>query len=162
MMMFKNQKGIALLSLLFISGLLLTGCTKAKERFIISSDENGIICSAKSTFNDTIFYENRFQDSTIYYYAPLSKQENEELKKLIISLKLEKSIPKFELRPDSGTFIVVSDAVRFYEANYSIPSRNIKKILGMFRDVSFKMKPCKKVDDFWDVEGVTPPDNPVP
>lgn len=114
--MFKNRKLIGIL----LAALLAMGCKKDTEQFIISSDEGGVICSAKSTFNDTIFYENRFSDATVYYYVTLSDQQNEELRKLIRNLKAEKSIPKFELRPDSGTFIVASDEVRFYEANHSV------------------------------------------
>lgn len=157
MMMFKNRNLIGILL-----GLLAIGCKKDTEQFIITSNEDGVICSAKSTFNDTIFYENRFSDATVYYYVALSKQQNDELKQLILNLKAEKGISKFELRPDSGTFIVVSDAVRFYEANYSIPSPNIKKILSLFRDKAPDMKTCKRIEDFWNIEGITPPDNPIP
>lgn len=158
MMMYKNRKLIGILLL----AELLTSCKKDKEQFILSSDENGIICSAKSTFNDTIFYENRFPDTTVYYYSALSKKQNEELRNLIRNVKTEKSMSKFELRPASGTLIIVSDEVRFYEANYSLPSGNMKKILAVFPAIAYKMIPCKKVENFWDVDGVTPPDNPIP
>ena len=158
--MFKKRSLIGII-VLNMAGLLI-GCKKNKEQFIMSSNEDGIICSAKSTFNDTLFYENRFPDTTVYYYAALSKYQNDQLRKLILNLKTEKSMAKFELRPDSGTFIVGLDPVRFYEANYSIPSRNIKQILGLFRDTSFKMKPCKKIKDFWNISSITPPDNTLP
>ena len=150
--------------MVFIAILFVSSCTKNNgqlKQFIISSDEDGVICSAKSSFNDTIFYENRFPDGTIYYYTVLSRHQNEELKKSIQNLKTEKSIPKFELIPGGATFIVESDKVLFYEGNYSIQSPNIKKILTLFRDLSPKMKACKKVEDFWNIEDVIPPDNPV-
>lgn len=160
MMMYKRRKFIGIV-LLLMAGLL-SSCKKDTEQFILSSDEDGIICSAKSEFNDTIFYENKFPDTTVYYYAALSKYQNEELRKLIQNLKTEKSLPEFKLLPASGTFVVASDEVRFYEANYSLPSRNIKKILKVFSDLSSKMKTCKKVEGFWNIEGVAPPDNPIP
>lgn len=160
MTMCKNQKLISILQL-FIAGLFVTSCTKNNGQFIVSSDEEGVICSAKSTFNDTVFYENRFPDSTIYYYAILSKLQNDELKSLILNLKKEKSVPKFELKPGSPIFVVESDNVAFYQGNYSIQSPNIKKIFTLFRDKASAMKPCKKVEDFWNIEGVIPPDNPI-
>ena len=160
MMMCKRRKSIGIL-LLLVAGLF-TSCKKNTEQFILSSDEDGVISSAKSSFNDTIFYENRFPDTTVFYYAALSKYQNDELRKLIQNLKSEKNIPEFKLMPGSGTFIVASDEIRFYEANYSLPSRNIKKILSVFREMSSQMKTCKKVTKFWDIDGVTPPDNPVP
>lgn len=153
---------LKLLGILVLLTGLVTGCTKDTEQFILSSNEEGVICSAKSSFNDTVFYENRFPDTTVFYYAALSKPQNEELRQLILNLKTEKSLPKFELMHGSGTFIVASDAVRFYEANYSIPSRNTKKILSLFRDMASQMKPYPKKSDFWNIEGVTPPDNPMP
>jgi len=158
-MMCNSRKllGITLLLVFFLSS-----CTKNSEQFILCSDEDGVICSAKSSFNDTIFYENRFPDTTVYYYAALSKYQNKQLQQLIQNLKTEKSLSEFVLMPGSGTFIVASDKVRFYEANYSIPTRNTQKILTMFRDMSSQMKPCPKTKDFWNIEGVTPPDNPVP
>ena len=159
MMMSKNRN---LLGILVLMSGLLTSCKKETEQFILCSDEEGVICSAKSSFNDTIFYENRFPDTTIYYYAALSKQQNEELKQLIQALKTEKSIPDFKLMPSSGTFIVASDAVRFYEADYFLPSSNTKKILSLFQDKASAMKTSKKLEDFWDIEGVTPPENPEP
>lgn len=161
MMMFRNKKSICIW-LLFIIGLFFTSCAKVNTQFIVSSDENGVISSAKCSFNDSIFYENKFQDSTIYYYVKLSKQENEELKKLILNLKQENSIPKFESKPGSAVFIVENGDVKFYEGNYSIPSPNIKKIFTLFRDKASAMKTCKKVVDFWNIEGVIPPDNPTP
>lgn len=149
---------------ILMAGLLISGCTKNNGepgQFIVSSDEEGVICSAKSTFNDTIFYENRFPDTTIYYYVALTKQENEELKKSIVNLKLEKSIPAFDLKPGGGIFIVEADEVKFYEGNYSIPSHNTKKIFTLFREKAAAMKTCKKVENFWNIEGVNPPDNPI-
>lgn len=145
------------------AGIFISGCTKngTPDQFIVVSDEEGVICSAKSSFNDTIFYENRFPDTTIYYYAKLSKQQNEALKQSIISLKSEKKLPKFELMPGSGTFIVESDEVHFYEGNYSIPSPNVKNILTLFMNKGNDMKEYKKVEDFWNIDGVTAPDNPV-
>jgi hypothetical protein len=145
-----------------MAGLLVAGCEGKPQQFIMSSDEDGVICSAKSSFNDTIFYENRFPDTTVYYYALLTTQQNEELKKAITKLKFEKSIPKFELHPGSGTFVVESGDVTFYEGNYSLPSPNIKKILSLFREKFPEMKDFKKVEDFWNIDGVTPPDNPEP
>jgi hypothetical protein len=159
--MCKNLRLLGLL-LLVLSGFVVASCTKGTEQFIVSSDEEGVICSAKSSFNDTLFYENRFPDTTIYYYALLSKQENQKLKELILNLKQEKSLPKFELRPGSGTFIVESGEVKFYEGNYALPSRNTKNILSLFQKKASSMKLCKKVNDFWNVEGVTPPENPIP
>ncbi|MCF6131488.1 hypothetical protein [Flavobacterium wongokense] len=161
MMMFKNSR-VSAWMLLFISVLLVVGCNGKREQFIVSSDEDGVICSAKSTFNDTIFYENRFPDTTIYYYAALSKQQNDRLKKSIEKLKFEKSLPQFEIHPGGGTFIVESDDVKFYEANYSLPSSNIKTILRLFREKGSEMKTCKKIEDFWNIDGITPPDNPTP
>jgi hypothetical protein len=157
-MIYKNTRGL-LVSLTLIG--LLTSCAK-KEQFIFTSDEDGVICSAKSAFNDTIFYENRFPDSTIFYYAVLSKEENKELKKSIQNLSKEKRLPNFELKPGSGTFTVASDDVHFYEANFYIHSPNIKKILELFRDKGPDMQPCGKVADFWNIDGVTPPENPEP
>jgi len=159
--MYKTQK-LNFLLLLSTLGLLVASCAKGTEQFIMSSDEEGVICSAKSSFNDTLFYENKFPDTTIYYYALLSKDENKTLKELILNLKQEKSLPQFELHPGSGTFIVESGEVAFYEGNYALPSRNTKKILSLFQKKASAMKLCKKVNDFWNIEGVTPPDNPIP
>lgn len=158
-MIYKNRM---LLRMVVLFGGILSSCSKNSEQFILCSDEDGVICSAKSSFNDTIFYENRFPDTTVYYYAALTKYQNKQLLELIQNLKTEKSLSEFTLMPGSGTFIVASDKVTFYEANYSIPTRNTQKILTMFRDMSSQMKPCPKTKDFWNVEGVTPPDNPVP
>lgn len=146
-----------------MAGFLIFGCTRndGPEQFIVVSDEEGVICSAKSTFNDTIFYENRFPDTTIYYYAKLTKQQNDELKQCIVNLKSEKNLPEFEVRPGSGTFIVESDKVYFYEGNYSIPSSNVKKILTLFMDKGQDMKEYKKVEKFWNIDGITAPDNPI-
>lgn len=158
-MIFTTRKLSLFLSLFFI-GLLSISCAD-KQQFIVSSDEEGVICSAKSSFNDTIFYENRFPDATIYYYAVLSKQQNEELKQAVLNLKTEKSIPNFVLIPGGGTFIVQTDKVRFYQGNYSIQSPNMKKIFKLFSDIAPTMQDHKKVEDFWDIEGVTAPENPV-
>ncbi len=157
-----NRSIIILVS--FAAALLIYGCAKRDgqpNQFIVCSDEEGVICSAKSTFNDTIFYENRFPDATVYYYAVLSPEQNQALKSMVQNLKTEKSIPTFELKPGGGTFIVESDEVHFYLGNYSIQSPNIKKIFTLFRDMAPKMHNCKKVEDFWNIEGVSAPDNPV-
>ncbi|WP_264520054.1 hypothetical protein [Flavobacterium sp. N1994] len=161
MTMCKNQK-LKFLLLVSTLGLLFTGCTKGTEQFIVSSDEEGIICSAKSSFNDTLFYENRFPDTTVYYYTKLTKPQNEELKKIILKLKEEKSIPKFELRPGSFTFALESDGIKCYEGNFSIPTSTTRKLLTFFRNEASVMKPCKKIEHFWSIDGVTPPDNPIP
>lgn len=125
----------------------------------MSSDEQGVICSAKSSFNDTIFYENRFPDTTIYYYATLTKQQNEQLKQSVDSLNKDKVLPKFELHPGSGAFAVESGEVKIYEVNYALPSRHAKKILELFRDKAPAMEIRGTVKDFWNIEGVTVPDN---
>lgn len=147
--------------LLLTAVFLFNSCTNSRVQFIVTSDEDGIICSAKSSFNDTIFYENKFQDTTLYYYVKLSKQENQELKKLILNIK-ENRISKFEMKPGSAVFIVQNGDVKFYEGNYSIQSPNIKKIFALFNHKGVVMKEWKKVEDFWNIDGVIPPDNPIP
>jgi len=92
----------------------------------------------------------------VYYYAALSKYQNKQLRELIQNLKTEKSLAEFTVLPGSGTFIVADNEVRFYEANYTIPTRNTQKILTLFRDMSSQMKPCPKTKDFWNIEGVIP------
>lgn len=157
--MYKRKK---LLGSLLMAGLLFTACSQRQEQFIVSSDEDGVICSAKSSFNDTIFYENRFPDSTIYYYVRLSEKENSELRQLVKNLKSEKTIPEFSLQPGGATFSVASDATQFYQINYALQSPNVKKIFTLFSEKSEAMKPCGKVENFWNIEGVAAPDNPNP
>lgn len=148
----------------FASALLLFGCAKDDsqvKQFIISSNEEGVICSAKSTFNDTLFYENRFPDSTLYYYAVLTQKQNQKLRQLIQKLKAEKTVPKFELHPGGPAFVVESDDVRFYEESYTLPSSNTKNILTLITEVSHKMEDYKKVEDFWNIDGVAAPESPI-
>lgn len=145
-----------------MAGLLIVSCAENKEQFIVSSDEDGVICSAKSSFNDTIFYENRFPDSTIYYYVKMSSQENAELKTLVQNLKTEKTIPEFGLLPGGATFTVEFGQVDFYQINYSLQSPNVKKIFTLFSEKSKDMEPCDKVENFWNIDGVTAPENPNP
>jgi hypothetical protein len=149
------------ITLLLTAAFFFNSCTDSRVQFIVTSDEDGIICSAKSSFNDTIFYENKFQDTTLYYYVKLSKQENQELKKMILNIK-ENRISKFEMKPGSAVFIVQNGDVKFYEGNYSIQSPNIKKIFTLFNNKGVIMKEWKKVEDFWNIDGVIPPDNPIP
>lgn len=156
-----RKHNVSTVILLLTAAFLFNSCTNSRVQFIVTSDEEGVICSAKSSFNDTIFYENKFQDTTLYYYVKLSKQENQELKKLILNIK-ENRISKFEMKPGSAVFIVENGDVKFYEGNYSIQSPTIKKIFTLFNNKGVIMKEWKKVEDFWNIDGVIPPDNPIP
>ena len=156
-----RKHNVITIILLLTAAFLFNCCTNSRVQFIVTSDEDGIICSAKSSFNDTIFYENKFQDTTLYYYVKLSKQENQELRKMILNIR-ENRISKFEMKPGSAVFIVQNGDVKFYEGNYSIQSPNIKKIFTLFTNKGVVMKEWRKVEDFWNIDEVIPPDNPIP
>ncbi|WNM18172.1 hypothetical protein [Flavobacterium capsici] len=150
------------LSLFFI---FLLGCSHKKEestikQFIVFSIENEVFVSAKSNFNDTLFYEHKYSDTTKYSYIKLTKEENEELKKLIENILLEKDSPKFALSSGQELFIINNKKPLFYVNNYINESENYKKINLFFLQTSSKMVSANEIKNFWNIADIVPPPHP--
>jgi hypothetical protein len=122
--------------------------------------EDNVYVSAKSDFNDTLFYEHKFPDTTKYYYVLLSDKQNEELKMLIKNVCVEKDSPKFELSSGQELFIVDNSQVKFYVNNFANESENYKKINSFFRETSTMMIRTTEIKNFWNIGKAIPPPNP--
>ena len=149
---------------LLIIVFFITSCNKPKKQivkdFLVTSIEDRTIVSAKSNFNDTLFYEFRYTDSTTYGYELLSKKQNEELLKFVTGFEEEFTTSKFELLPGNEIFAVRSDEIIFYKYNFSRPKSNFGKINMFFKYSGNNLVKVNEIKDFWNISDVSAPKNP--
>lgn len=142
----------------FFVAMLLTGCNKTEtpvEQFIIVSIENGILCSAKSNFNDTIYYENKLPSgATNYSYSLLNKAEKQKFERIIQTFSLEDPLKNFNYSQVESIILLKSDQLKIYNIDWL--SQNGKAIYNLMRDLAHKRKETSQIEKFWDVNGFAP------
>ena len=147
---------------ILITAFFIYSCNDKKkpiQQFIASSYENGMTFSVKSEFKDTLFYERRHRRTILYSYTLLTKQQNEDLKKLIKNLNAEKNVPSFKFSGGEQILMVDLGQLKFYKNDFTkYSTSNYKKINDFLTELSYQNNTTvDKIRNFWNVSGISSP-----